>query len=149
MEGFEKQARAFDGVEENAKLRQELFLDQSFEVNGERCELLVDDDQKCVKCFRETSGLRPITSPKPLAHMCNADTRTCTDLTQLTVSLANFWMNSVVRYILRSICTTRSLSLLSARDMLLGVVTLPRTRPTILRPFFLSNSAGLLAAKLL
>jgi hypothetical protein len=59
MKGFDEQARAFHGVEENTKLWQELFLDQSFEVNAERSELLVDDDQKCVKCFR--GDVRPET----------------------------------------------------------------------------------------
>jgi hypothetical protein len=65
MKGFDEQARAFDGVEENAKLRQELFLDQSFEINAECRELLVDDDQKCIKCFR--GDVRPKTDHPPEA----------------------------------------------------------------------------------
>jgi hypothetical protein len=59
MKGFDEQGRAFDGVEENTKLRQELLLDKSFEVNAECRELFVDDDQESVKGFR--GDVRPET----------------------------------------------------------------------------------------
>ncbi len=59
MKGLEEQAGAFDGVVENAKLRQKLFVDKTFEVNTECCKLLVDDDQECIKCFR--GDVRPET----------------------------------------------------------------------------------------
>jgi hypothetical protein len=59
MKGFEEQGRAFDGVEENAKLRQQLGVDKSFEVSAECCEMFVDDDQESVKRFG--SDVRPKT----------------------------------------------------------------------------------------
>jgi hypothetical protein len=51
MKGFEEQGRAFDGVEENAKLRQELVVDNNFEVHAECCKMFVNDDQESIKCF--------------------------------------------------------------------------------------------------
>jgi hypothetical protein len=51
VKGFEKQGRAFDGVEENTKLWQELLIDKNSEVNAKCRELFVDDDQESVICF--------------------------------------------------------------------------------------------------
>jgi hypothetical protein len=44
---------------ESAKLRQELYLDKSFEVKAECYEVLVDNDQESVK--RLGSDVRPET----------------------------------------------------------------------------------------